>query len=88
MRFPSLYEVAMKQEVGVEFVRTALRAACEAEGTQIAFADRHDLSTAYVNDVLKGRREPGESILRALGFERVVRYRRTRQDDLAEKDSA
>ena len=34
------------------------------------------VSQQYVNDVLKGRREPGESILKALGLERVVSYRR------------
>jgi len=52
-----------------------LGAACKAAGSQRAFAEKHGLSAAYVCDVLNARREPGESILNALGLVRVVRYR-------------
>ena len=55
-------------------VCTRLREACAAAGGQAAWADRHSLSPAYVSDVLNARRDPGESILRALGLRRVVRY--------------
>jgi DNA-binding transcriptional regulator YdaS (Cro superfamily) len=51
-----------------------LRAACKAAGGQQAWAERHGLSASYVSDVLNGRRDPGESILRALGLAKVVRY--------------
>jgi DNA-binding transcriptional regulator YdaS (Cro superfamily) len=51
-----------------------LQAACKAAGGQAAWAARHGLSASYVSDVLNGRRDPGESILRALGLARVVRY--------------
>jgi hypothetical protein len=34
------------------------------------------VSPAYMSDILNGRREPGESVLRALGFRKVVRYER------------
>jgi len=52
-----------------------LSAACKAAGSQKAFADKHNVSAAYVCDVLNARREPGQSILDALGLVRVVRYR-------------
>lgn len=44
-------------------------------GLQVAFAEDNDLSAAYVNDVLRGRREPGKKILDAVGVERVTTYR-------------
>lgn len=44
-------------------------------GSQKRFAEQHDLSQAYVSDVLSGRREPGEKFLSAIGAERVVCYR-------------
>jgi DNA-binding transcriptional regulator YdaS (Cro superfamily) len=62
---------ALLDSVGV-FNR--LQAACKAAGGQQAWAARHGLSASYVSDVLNGRRDPGESILRALGLAKVVRY--------------
>ncbi|HEY9611232.1 hypothetical protein [Allocoleopsis sp.] len=44
-------------------------------GLQAAFAQDNDLSAAYVNDVLRGRREPGKKILDAVGVERITVYR-------------
>jgi hypothetical protein len=44
-------------------------------GLQTAFAQDNDLSGAYVNDVLRGRREPGKKILDAVGVERITVYR-------------
>ena len=58
---------------GVEVFKR-LRAACKAAGGQGAWAERHGMSAAYISDVLNGRRDPGESILRALGLRRVVNY--------------
>lgn len=55
-------------------VLVLLRTACKAAGGQAAWAARHDLSAAYVSDVLNARRAPGESILRPLGVARVTRY--------------
>jgi DNA-binding transcriptional regulator YdaS (Cro superfamily) len=43
--------------------------------SQAAWARSHNLSPAYVSDVINGRREPGPAILEALGIERVVSYR-------------
>ena len=47
----------------------------EVRGNQSQWAKEHDVSPAYVSDVLAGRRDPGKKILDALGLERVVTYR-------------
>lgn len=52
-----------------------LSAACKAAGSQRAWAEKHGVSPAYVCDVINARRDPGQSILNALGLARVVRYR-------------
>lgn len=44
-------------------------------GLQVGFAQDHGLSAAYVNDVLRGRREPGKKILDAVGVERITTYK-------------
>jgi hypothetical protein len=46
----------------------------EYAGSQLAFARDKNLSVAYVNDVLRGRRDPGQKILDAVGVEKVVSY--------------
>lgn len=51
-----------------------LASACAKAGSQLAWADKHDLSPAYISDVLKGRRSPGRAIANALGLERVADY--------------
>jgi len=51
-----------------------LRRECDEAGSQKAWAEANGVSGAYVNDVLQARREPGDSILRALGLKKVVRY--------------
>ena len=43
---------------------------------QRTLAHELGISESYLCDVLKGRKEPGESILEPLGLERVIRYRR------------
>lgn len=51
-----------------------LWAACHQVGSQRAWASRNGLSESYVSDVLNGNRDPGEVMLTALGFRRVVGY--------------
>jgi hypothetical protein len=51
-----------------------LREACQQAGSQRMWADKHNISGAYVNDVLRGRRGPGDSILAALGLTRRWHY--------------
>lgn len=53
-----------------------LRKHVAALGSQKNFADRADISEAYLSDVLRGARPIGDRILEALNFERVVTYRR------------
>lgn len=60
-------------------VLALLRRRCEEAGGQAAWAKANRVSPAYVSDVLNGRREPGWSILRPLGIERAVTYRKVRQ---------
>lgn len=60
-----------------------LRRECEKAGSQAAWARAHGLTPAYVSDILAGNRGGGivgDGILRALGLERVVTYRRVRGD--------
>lgn len=47
----------------------------EYAGSQAAFARDHGMSAAYLNDVLNGRREPGQKVLDAVGAEKIVSYR-------------
>lgn len=51
-----------------------IAAACKHAGGQKAWAEANGLSAGYVSDVLNARREPGKSVLDALGLVRVVRY--------------
>lgn len=43
-------------------------------GTQAEVAKLWGVSPAYLCDVLRGHREPGERILKPLGLKREVRY--------------
>lgn len=61
--------------MGADDVRRLLAQACEAAGSQRAWAEQNGLSSAYVNDVVTGKREPGAAILQRLGLEKVVIYR-------------
>lgn len=51
-----------------------LRDAVREVGTQKAWAERAGVSEVYVSDVLRKRRPPGDSILRALGLTRRMVY--------------
>lgn len=52
-----------------------LAQAIKKAGNQSAFAKQHNISTAYLSDVINGRKEAGDKILDALGLERVVTHR-------------
>lgn len=57
-----------------EFVRDFLRDECKRVGGQAKWAEMHGVSAAYVNDVLHGRRDPGDGICAPLGLRRHVTY--------------
>jgi hypothetical protein len=60
---------ALELSLGVD-PQHELRLACEAKGSQKAWAAAHGLSAAYVSDVLRGK-PPGDAILSALCIVRV-----------------
>jgi hypothetical protein len=45
-------------------------------GSQQALAQHCGVAASYLSDVLTGKREPGQKLLDALGFRRVVHYER------------
>ena len=51
-----------------------LELSCRAAGSQQAFAKAHGISPQYLSDVLRGRRDPGQKLLDAMGLKRVVSY--------------
>jgi hypothetical protein len=55
-------------------VRIKLAEACKQAGSQRKLAVLAGLSAPYIHDVIHGRREPGHSILRALGLRKIVSY--------------
>lgn len=60
--------------ITMDELRKMLRDACEAEGSQTAWAAKNGVSLAYVNDVLAGRRNPGEGISKAFGLKPITVY--------------
>lgn len=44
--------------------------------SQESYAAANGFSAQYLSDFLNGRRDPGDKILDAIGFERIVRFRR------------
>lgn len=66
----------MKQ-IPEERMRKMLDVAISAAGSQKAFAVTAGISEQYLSDVLNGRREIGDKLLKWFGMERIVFYRRT-----------
>lgn len=62
--------------VDAEYIRERVREAEAAAGSRAKLAAQWDISVQYIADVLRGYRDPGKSILAALGYERVVLYRK------------
>ena len=48
----------------------------QCNGNQSGFARYLNVSPAYISDILRGTREPGPKVLKAMGFVRVVTYLR------------
>lgn len=66
-----------------EEVRAVLEKDIATAGSARAWAAKHGVSTPYISDVRKGNREPGSSILAALGLEKIVIYQ-----PIAEQETA
>jgi hypothetical protein len=56
----------------IDLIRTAVKAA----GSQRALARQWDVAPAYITDLLHGLRDPGPKVLEAMGYERIVVYRK------------
>lgn len=56
---------------------TILQKHCDGRPLSEA-AKELDVSPQYLSDVLHRRREPGPAILKAIGVERVITYRRVK----------
>lgn len=56
-------------------MKQRLQQAVEVAGSQKAFAEKAGISQQYLCDVLKGRREIGDKILKWFKMERVIFYR-------------
>jgi hypothetical protein len=48
-----------------------LKAAVESEGSQVAYAKRHRLDRAYLNQILNGKKHASAAFLKALGLQNV-----------------
>jgi hypothetical protein len=48
-----------------------LKAAVECEGSQLAYAKRHGVDRAHLNQILNGRKHIGRTFLKALGLRNV-----------------
>lgn len=57
-------------------VHRMLMRAVDAAGSQKAFAEKVGVSAQFLHDVLRGRRNANAEILAAIGYERVVTYRK------------
>ena len=62
-----------------EDVRTILRRRCEYPATQKSTAKELGVSLSYINQVLRGQREPAGKLLDALGLRRFMGYIKVRR---------
>lgn len=66
----------MRKHLDKEYVIAMLRDAIEAAGSERKFAQMHGLSNTTVNYVVRGKIEPYDGVLKALGLRRVTSYER------------
>lgn len=57
-------------------MRKMLDTAIQVSGSQKAFAKEASISEQYLSDVLNGRRDIGDKLLKWFSMERVVYFRR------------
>jgi hypothetical protein len=71
-----------KRELTTDELLQVLSKACDEAGGPSAWARSNGISKQYVSDVLNGRTQPGDTILRALGYRRQpVTYRKDIWDE-------
>lgn len=64
----------MKDYLTREQLRELLRVQVDKTGTQKDFAEKHGISTQFLNDVLKHRKNPSKLIQQALGVREIIYY--------------
>lgn len=64
----------MKKRMELAELLELLRREAEKGGSQKALAARLGITAQYLSDVLNGRREPGEAVLKPLGLRKVIVY--------------
>jgi len=57
------------------YVMDLIVTAAKNAGSQKALAQEWGISEQYLSDILKGRREPGNKVLKQLGLVKMVVYR-------------
>lgn len=64
----------------LEEVREMLRLTCEGWGGQQSWANAHNISRRFIWGTLTNKHPPTKPILKALGLEAVVTYRKAYDD--------
>ena len=57
-------------------VHQLITSLCDTAGSQAAWAKQHKMSPAYVSDVINRRRGLSKRMLKTLGIERIITYRK------------
>lgn len=80
--FPLFLWVDMSPAEFLEYLSKEVTAA----GGQTLYAVKVGISKQYLNDILKGRKEPGMKLLKAIGYKKIVTYEPTRGITLLAQD--
>lgn len=64
----------MKKRLTLQDVIELIRGEAEKTGSQKELAKKLGVSAQYISDILNGRREPGDAILKPLGLRKVTTY--------------
>lgn len=64
------------ERVGLEQVIALIERQCRELGSANAFARRHQISPAYLSDILSRKRLPGQKALKAMGLRKITLYER------------
>ncbi len=62
----------------IEYVRHVLKGKIARAGGVAAFANQNSLERSNVSHTITGQRPPSKRLLKFLGLERVIIYRKTR----------
>ena len=71
-----MYKVRMT----LQDIQALLARRSAGSGGQKALADKLRISSAYLGDIINDKRKPGPKVLAVLGLERVVVYRKIKQE--------